>query len=65
MAYIFKKIAYLLLYIPILFVPHSQGVDFADKKRISKLPLAVAILVILLALLLIAGVAYLLLVALG
>lgn len=60
MRYFLKKAAYIILYIPLLLVPHSQGVDFADKQRINKLPLSMAILVIILALGLVAGMVYVL-----
>jgi hypothetical protein len=40
-----KRIAYTFLFIPTLFVPNPSSVDFADKKRIDKMNLGVAVFI--------------------
>lgn len=65
MSYFIKKTAYILLYIPlglIVAIESPHAIDFVDKNRINKLPLAMAVLIILVALALIAGLLYLLLI---
>lgn len=58
MNYRIKWLAYTFMYIPLLFAPHQAGVDFADKKRIERMNLGLAILVSILGIVLIAGAIY-------
>jgi hypothetical protein len=48
MIHLIKRLAYIFLYIPTLFVPNPSSVDFADRKRIDKMNIGIAIFVCIL-----------------
>jgi hypothetical protein len=61
MKHLMKRIAYTFLYIPTLFVPNPSSVDFADKKRIDKMNLGLAVFINIIGLGIIFGVLFVIL----
>lgn len=64
MSFFIKKLAYFLIYLPILFVPSLNESVFPDRKRIEHLHIIPASLISLLGLLIVIGLVYILLLCL-